>query len=67
MFLSRGKGGGNCDFGGLRGMCAKMKVSRNIGKHAACFFAAAGMLLGGADLTDAEAAAALLSVMILGG
>ena len=48
-------------------MCAKMKVSRNIGKHAACFFAAAGMLLGGADLTDAEAAAALLSVMILGG
>ena len=48
-------------------MCAKMKVSRNIGKHAACFLAAGGVFLGGADLTDAEAAATLLSVMILGG
>lgn len=46
-------------------MCAKMKVSRNIGKHAACFLAAAGVFLGGADLTAAEAgtaAAAVLSV-----
>lgn len=42
-----------------------MKVSRNIGKHAACFLAAAGVFLGGADLTVAEAgtsAAAVLSV-----
>ena len=46
-------------------MCAKMKVSRNIGKHAACFLAAASVFLGGADLTAAEAgtsAAAVLSV-----
>ena len=46
-------------------MCAKMKVSRNIGKHAACFLAAAGVFLGGADLTAAKAgtaAAAVLSV-----
>lgn len=42
-----------------------MKVSRNIGKHAACFLAAASVFLGGADLTAAEAgtsAAAVLSV-----
>ena len=45
-------------------MCAKMKVSRNIGKHAACFLAAVGVFLGGADLTAAKAvttAAAVLS------
>ena len=46
-------------------MCAKMKVSRNIGKYAACFLAAIGVFLGGADLAAAEAGtpdAAVLSV-----
>ena len=46
-------------------MCVKRKVSRNIGKHAACFLAAVGVFLGGADLAAAEAGtpdAAVLSV-----